>query len=106
MIHLKSLLIGAVLGFAGVLAGEGLAHADCDYPVAVEAEPSAYELAFDLAEERCDYASQGWIEDELVSEEDAGRMYDACMRLSVPPMVLSPAQHYDVNDGSFWKVGQ
>ena len=120
MQNIKAALVGGLLGVLSTLGGARLAHADCDYPdrpaTQLEAEEGmpmcelvnheAYELAFSLAEANCDYASQGWIEDELVSEEDAGRMYDACMRLSVPPMVLSPAQHYDVNDGAFWKVGQ
>ena len=103
MQNIKAALVGGLLGILSTLGGIRLAHADCDYP---SVDHEAYELAFSLAEANCDYASQGWIEDELVSEEDAGRMYDACMRLSVPPMVLSPAQHYDVNDGAFWKVGQ
>ncbi len=60
----------------------------------------------DMAELRCDEASQGWIEDGLTEAQVGGHggMYEACMRLSVPPMVLSPAQHYDTTDGAFWKV--
>lgn len=60
-----------------------------------------------VAEERCDLASQGWIEDGLTEEQVGGHagMYGACMRLSVPPMVLTPAQHYDTSDGAFWRTG-
>lgn len=100
-LHIKSLVVGALLGFAGVLAGEGIAHADCDY----EKQPNhtAYELAFAIAEETCDYMSQGWLETGL-NEVQVEGMYDACMRLSVPPMVLTPAQHYDMTDGAFWRT--
>jgi hypothetical protein len=99
-INIKSLVLGATLAFAGVLAGEGLAHAECDYPE----RQDAYELAFSLAESSCDYAAQGWLEDAGVSEIEADSMYEACMRLSVPPMVLAPAQHYDTTDAAFWRT--
>lgn len=120
MQNIKAELVGGLLGILSTLSGIRLAHADCDYQTPRERCQDAavadvegcvvfeqtYDLAFSLAESNCDYASQGWIEDELVSEADAGKMYDACMRLSVPPMVLSPAQHYDMTDGTFWRSGQ
>jgi hypothetical protein len=98
MTNLKSLLIGGVLGILSAVSGLGLARAD---------EPSVYELAFELAEIRCDEASQGWIESGLTEAVVGGQggMYEACMRLSVPPMVLTPAQHYDTTDGAFWRTG-
>lgn len=88
-------LIGLLLGISVMGLVEG-ARAQSVDPV--------YELAFELAEVRCDMAADGWIEDGLTEEQVGGPqgMYEACMRLSVPPMVLSPAQHYDTTDGAFW----
>lgn len=99
----KSLILGAILGIAAVCLGSGVARAECDYPEPIH---TAYELAFAMAEDSCDYMAQGWIEDGLSEEVvgGAGGMYEACMRLSVPPMVLSPAQHYDTTDGAFWRT--
>lgn len=110
MIHTKSLLIGAVLALAGVCAGEGIARAECDYPLTVAgidpAAYQAYDVAFAMAEESCDLMAHGWVEDGIPEEQVGGwdGMYEACMRLSVPPMFLSPAQHYDTTDGAFWRT--
>ncbi len=100
----KGLLVGGLLGIVATLSGLGLARAECSQDELYNHE--AYDLAFALAEERCDYAAQGWIEDGLTEEQVGGwsGMYEACMRLSVPPMLLSPAQHYDTSDGAFWTV--
>ena len=97
----KALLVGGVMGILSTLSGLGLARADCSQDL------TDYEVAFELAEYRCDLASQGWIEDGLSEAVvgGAGGMYEACMRLSVPPMVLTPAQHYDTTDGAFWRTG-
>ena len=104
MQNIKHMILGAVVALAGVCLGEAVAHAECDY----ESQPNhtAYELAFSLAEESCDYMAHGWIEDGIPEEQVGGQsgMYEACMRLMVPPMVLSPAQHYDTTDGAFWRT--
>jgi hypothetical protein len=88
MQNIKAALVGGLLGVLSTLGGVRLAHADCDYPVAVEAEPSAYELAFDLAEERCDYMSREWMEVDGIAEPDLASMYDA------------------MTDGAFWRTVQ
>lgn len=75
-------------------------------PAVCAAEPvSLADELVSLAEERCDYASQGWLEDGIV-ERDVQRMYDACMRLSLPVWVtgLPDHQHHDLDDGAFWRA--
>lgn len=100
MSNIKALVVGGLLGILATLTGLSAAKADCH----LDSEPTDYELAFELAEYRCDTAVDGWAE-EGVAEPGLTAMYEACMRLSVPPMVLSPAQHYDATDGAFWRTG-
>lgn len=104
----KSLVLGALAGVLSVLFGAGVAHANCDYAPGglTQEQYQAYDVAFALAEESCDYMAHGWIEDGIPEDQVGGYhgMYEACMRLSVPPMVLPPAQHYDTEDGAFWRT--
>ena len=113
MNRIHTMILGGLLGIAATLGGVSLARADCH----LDAQPTDYELAFELAEYRCDAWSAATAEDELLPlgedglmsaeeyDRQLGSMYEACMRLSVPPMVLSPAQHYDTTDGAFWRTG-
>lgn len=91
----KHLIIGALCGITSTLVGISLAKADCSRD---------WEDAFTLAEERCDYAAQGWIESGIPYQQVEGwdGMYEACMRLSVPVGPLPAEQHYDTTDGTFW----
>lgn len=105
--QLIRLLVSVVVGCA-VVGGAASARAEGREAGMVRAEGYDLELAdelFTLAEERCDYASQGWLESGI-AERDVQKMYDACMRLSVPVWVtgLSTGEHYDVESGRFWKV--
>ena len=116
MTNIKTLFLGSVVTLLGVIAGEGLAHADCDldtsrsfqaYQEAVEDmafchtdgavvavdEHGFFAMClgdkgedlgdiFDLAEERCDHAAQGWLEDGSVSEPQLAGMFRSCMILA------------------------
>jgi hypothetical protein len=62
--------------------------------------------AVDVAVERCDYFVQGLVEDGYSEEQLGGQggIWEACVRLETPVGPLSASQHYDTQDGTFWKV--
>ncbi len=98
MKNLKALAVGAVCGVASVLFGLGVARAECsqdDWP---------YQR--DLAEESCDEAAQGWLEDDRLPMSSVEGMWEACMRLATPVGPVPAEQHYDTTDGAFWQVGR
>jgi hypothetical protein len=106
MTNLRTLFLGAALALAGVLAGEGIAHADCDYQAGpmgysqarVEADACetnygevvrvsggfvAYCVPDDVAEGCIDVSSL--LDCSLMSAESCdeamGRMFGACLAL-------------------------
>lgn len=91
MLNAKAILVGGLLGILSTLAGLSAAKANC------------FGDAVDVAVERCDYWVQGMVEDGY-SEASSAVMWEACVRLETPVGPLPAAQHYDVDDGSFWGV--
>lgn len=109
--HIKSLVIGAVLGMVGVLAGTGLAHAECDAGSYQAAKADAaegnrrgdrcevIELENGTFEAQCDteafpeetQACEDWVEtaldctdlSPLACDTAMGQMYEACMVIAI-----------------------
>lgn len=100
MKHLTAISIALTVGLGLV---SGLAKADCAH--------DAHELNVWRAEAICDEAVQGWLEDSqlpmsaIEGPHGYDGMWEACMRLATPVTVLPAAQHYDTQDGAFWKGG-
>lgn len=90
----KQFVVGAAMGILSTLLGVSAAKAE------------GFGESVDVAVERCDYWTQGMLEDGYSVEQLGGAsgMWEACVRLSTPVGPLSAAQHYDVDDGSFWRV--
>ncbi len=97
MTNTKAILVGGFLGILSTLGGLSAAKADCSQD---------FEVAVDVAVERCDYFIQGLVEDGYSEEQLGGASgaWEACVRLETPVGPLSAAQHYDTTDGAFWKV--
>jgi hypothetical protein len=97
MTNTKAILVGGLLGILSTLSGLSLAKADCSQD---------FEAAVDVAVERCDYWVQGLVEDGYSEEQLGGAsgMWEACVRLETPVGPLPAPQHYDTEDGTFWKV--
>jgi hypothetical protein len=110
--RMKGLLTVLVLG--GLVMGRpGMAGAQCSQDDRFATERDRCELAFALAETRCDDWSAGLAEGALESsgmspeayDRQLGMMYDACVRLSVPLECtgLPGSVQYDLDDGAFWR---
>ncbi len=119
---MKNIIIGSVLGILSTLLGVSVAKADCSQndtrggltasEMAAECEAGdscaseGWDVAVIVAEDRCDYFIQGLIEDGYSEEVLGGAsgVWEACIRLATPLGPLPAAQHYDTQDGTFWKV--
>lgn len=106
MNNARSLLAGGIMGILSTLVGLSAAKADCSQDL-----HTVHELNVYRAEDLCDIAVQGWIEDNGLTEAEIDGphgydgMWEACMRLATPVTVLPPEQHYDTTDGAFWRIG-
>jgi hypothetical protein len=104
MLHTKSLVVGAATGILSMLLGLSVAKAECSR------DADDFNAAVDAAHELCDAAAQSWLEDDGLTVEVIGGqhgMWEACVRLNTPVgPLLSAAQHYDTEDGAFWRVGR
>ena len=109
MTNIKAAILGGLVALLGVVAGEGIARADCDYAPQTEGVPYSLAMADVLEgagkgynceviqlqdgsfEAQCDEVSSPlesaacseWAHGFGVGEDDADEMYEACMVIAL-----------------------
>ncbi len=97
----KCLILGAVCAIAAVLAGEGLAHADCDND-----DQAAYRVAFDATAECPVDGGVTLVDDQWVAYCSTVEQMQACEDVSslVDCMAYPDADSCDVAMGKVYEA--